>query len=379
MRNGFVHLGRALSGLLLFSLVLPVHAITETYEVPKIISPDWFDYGYASGRLSMPPTGNGRIVDWHRRWPGHEDMFLVPAQCSESRRGLLLHCPQTGCSGGFTCRRDEYCPEDTQMVDGKCLRRVEKDCMGGGVGNPCDPATGNKHQVETDESGVLPVVRIYNSRNARDAGFGFGWSMPFGRRLQVGKETIGVERESGRTEAWRIEQGQATGDPDSPYQVEIRSEDIVLTHGDGRIEYYDLGGRLLVEETVFGQRTRFEYDEDSGRLARIIAPFGHELALAWNEDGRIAKITNPLGDDIAYEYDLAGNLVQVTYPDGSLRQYHYENPDYPHHLTGLTDERGVRFARYGYDDQGRAVLTEHAGEDAGTSPPNERYTIQYHP
>jgi len=51
----------------------------------------------------------------------------------------------------------------------------------------------------------------------------------------------------------------------------------------------------------------------------------------------------------------------VTYPDSSVRQYHYENATFKNALTGITDERGVRYATYGYDTEGRATLTEHAG------------------
>ena len=42
-----------------------------------------------------------------------------------------------------------------------------------------------------------------------------------------------------------------------------------------------------------------------------------------------------------------------------MRRYHYTNPN-PKLLTGITDERGVRYATWSYDDQGRAISSEHA-------------------
>ncbi|WP_455155342.1 hypothetical protein [Cupriavidus campinensis] len=54
-------------------------------------------------------------------------------------------------------------------------------------------------------------------------------------------------------------------------------------------------------------------------------------------------------------------LSSVTYPDGTTRRYLYENLQFPWALTGITDEKGVRFATYGYDLLGRATSTEHAG------------------
>ena len=58
-------------------------------------------------------------------------------------------------------------------------------------------------------------------------------------------------------------------------------------------------------------------------------------------------------------------LKSVTYPSGLSRQYHYENGAYPFALTGITDERGVRYATFAYDDDGRVTRSEHVdGNDA---------------
>ena len=47
--------------------------------------------------------------------------------------------------------------------------------------------------------------------------------------------------------------------------------------------------------------------------------------------------------------------------DNPTKQYHYENTTYIHHLTGITDEEGNRYATYTYDSLGRGLTTEHAG------------------
>src|SRR5690606_26020131 len=51
----------------------------------------------------------------------------------------------------------------------------------------------------------------------------------------------------------------------------------------------------------------------------------------------------------------------VQRPDQAQRIYHYEDSRFPTYLTGITDERGVRYATWTYDDQGRAISSEHAG------------------
>ena len=60
------------------------------------------------------------------------------------------------------------------------------------------------------------------------------------------------------------------------------------------------------------------------------------------QNGLLDTVTSPLGV-ITYAY-TGGNLASVTYPDARTVQYVYEDPGYPHHLTGIIDENGVRYA-----------------------------------
>jgi len=54
--------------------------------------------------------------------------------------------------------------------------------------------------------------------------------------------------------------------------------------------------------------------------------------------------------------------VDISYPDRKeTRVYHYATEPYSNLLTGITDERGIRYATWTYDDQGRAISSEHAG------------------
>src|SRR5690606_32934868 len=59
-----------------------------------------------------------------------------------------------------------------------------------------------------------------------------------------------------------------------------------------------------------------------------------------------------------YGYD-SGQLTSVTQPDGRLRHYHYEESAFPHALTGITDERGIRYATWEYDSRGNATASYH--------------------
>ncbi len=46
---------------------------------------------------------------------------------------------------------------------------------------------------------------------------------------------------------------------------------------------------------------------------------------------------------------------------GPTTTYHYEDITDKFALTGITDERGIRYATYGYDASQRAISTEQAG------------------
>ena len=78
----------------------------------------------------------------------------------------------------------------------------------------------------------------------------------------------------------------------------------------------------------------------------MTGPFGHALSFAYDAAGHLATLTDPAGQPFTYAYDADNNLISVTYPDGAMRAYHYEDARFPHHLTGITDENGVRFASY---------------------------------
>src|SRR5262245_57723294 len=89
-------------------------------------------------------------------------------------------------------------------------------------------------------------------------------------------------------------------------------------------------------------------------------------------------MTTPDGKVYKYNYinllkptDLPSSehlLSQVVYPDNTPQSdadnpsvtYHYEDPLNPYALTGITDERGVRFATWTYDARGRVLTSKHA-------------------
>ncbi|UCH85529.1 MAG: RHS repeat protein, partial [Candidatus Latescibacterota bacterium] len=142
-----------------------------------------------------------------------------------------------------------------------------------------------------------------------------------------------------------------------------------FTNQDNVVEEYDSDGKLVFISQTKGNplAQTLSYDLND-RLTTVTGAFGRTLTFAYNSSDRIASMTDASGN--VYKYTYANdNLVSVLYPDETpsddsdnpKRIYHYEDVDFPNALTGITDERGIRFSTYAYDVQGRAILSEHAG------------------
>jgi YD repeat-containing protein len=155
-------------------------------------------------------------------------------------------------------------------------------------------------------------------------------------------------------------------------------------------EYYDLDGKLLSVRTRNGQTKTYFYSDATTPINVAPSPnyvikiqdnFGRELNFNYDTNGRLAKLIDPSGGIYLYKYDeassmvltgqgLVGNLTSVTFPDNSKRIYWYNeqnntnSQNFPFALTGITDEKGVRYSFYkyiNYNSHPAAIMTENAG------------------
>jgi RHS repeat-associated protein len=260
-----------------------------------------------------------------------------------------------------------------------------------GTGNPCDTATGNKYQDESDyvaPNGQLRLVRHYNSLVQDVTGsFGPSWTDHYNRRLWFLPQSIRAERADARVLRF-LQSGSAytlyghTGE-----RLEAKLDGGGATIGwrlidDDRneTEEYNLDGLLLSIEDRAGLKQTLTYSDAStppsiapkpGLLIRVTDAFGRQLNFVYDSQARVTTATDPAGGLYAFEYDVGGRLATVTYPDTRVRQYHYENASLAYALTGITDENSVRFATWTYDaTTGRAIASEHAGSA-------QRYTLTF--
>lgn len=155
---------------------------------------------------------------------------------------------------------------------------------------------------------------------------------------------------------------------DPTVSLEETSGTWVFTDAQDTQETYDSAGRLTSiryrngqTETLFYELTVAQGgDDNASTLDRVTGPFGHSITFAYDSNGRMQNVTSPVGV-FQYTYDAAGNLETVINPDLTSKTYLYEDLDFENHLTGITDESSIRFATWSYDDEGRAILSEHAG------------------
>jgi RHS repeat-associated protein len=254
------------------------------------------------------------------------------------------------------------------------------------AGNPIQPATGNKRQADVDYVGTggasLTFSRIYNSGSSFDQ----KWTSNFHRSTTWASSGSSATHLFHRPDgsypfAWN---GSAyVADPDVNLRY-IGNGDLVLE--DGRlIEHYTSqqmdqvrtrSGTVLQTLTYSTASTPTSIAPFSGLLIGINNVFGQALSLTYDAQGRMATMTDPGAGLYQYAYDASGSLSSVTYPDGETRTYVYNEPAHTggasggRLLTGIIDESNQRYATFGYDANGLAVLTEHAG---GT----DRYTVSY--
>ena len=96
-------------------------------------------------------------------------------------------------------------------------------------------------------------------------------------------------------------------------------------------------------------------------LSAIGDRFGRQVSIHYDGRGRAWMIKAPDNATYTLSYNGFGALVGVTFPDGTTRQYLYNDARFPFALTGIVDGSGAMYAHFGYDANGLANLTEHAG------------------
>jgi hypothetical protein len=228
-------------------------------------------------------------------------------------------------------------------------------------GNPIVFSIGNKYQEEEDyrrasETFPLRFARSYNSVDGY-------WVHSYSTRLKIatGKTTLFFA--DGRQSPFAV-----SGVTVTPSATELGT----LSQVSGGWRYvssvneifdFDSTGRLTKWTNPYGLFHQLSYAV--GGVVTVTDTYGNSLN--FTQDTRYQPLTmaaTAAGVGIVYNYDAPKRLqtvVTTTGTDVRTRTFHYENTSYPRFLTGITDERNVRYVTWEYDSLGRATKSVYAG------------------
>ncbi len=384
MESVYQVLRRSYVVLLLNSLIVFYSSLTYAEEV---------DYYSSSCRISLSPPSyeacyGTDLIDLGTR--ACESHGLVFGYVRYNYQGSIHHSAR--CTNGgdlLMTPRTLSCNEvltNNQLINiqkALCEKPPKDTCNT--AGNPCQVSTGAKFLNETDiASGSMTFTRNYHSLNLTDNGLGKGWHNPYFKGLTVSGDNLSLGSGTGREEPWGKIDGVWVGDADSDYLVaETGTSGFTVTDSHKNVSEYDSAGRLLSETDAQGRTQSYTYDVEN-RLISIANHYGVSLSFVYSADGKnhVTQVIETNGVVYRYEYDSNDNLIAVIYPDNTTddsdnprRIYHYENTDFPNHLTGITNVDGERYATYAYDSDGKAILTEHAQTTNGIG--QERFQLSY--
>lgn len=235
-----------------------------------------------------------------------------------------------------------------------------------GFGNPTNSITGNKYEEETDlVLGRLSFTRSYNSMARTNGLLGAKWQSQFDAAIRTQSNMYRSTRADGKVMTFGKSGSTYFSNADIVHKMVSLASGWKIIAPDGTVETYDAAGKLLQTVTLAGYTRNFTYA--SGVLQQVSDSDGHSISFTYNGNGLMSSATGSDGRSVAFGYGaVPDRLETVTYSTvGSTEPettflYHYENIAFPYAITGKTDESGVRFATFAYDESGRVVDTTHA-------------------
>ncbi len=260
------------------------------------------------------------------------------------------------------------CPSGTvRYSDGSCHPESTLGKPKACAGNPINLANGEKFQTELDyqdhKSPGLNFIRYYSSvtgkwrhsfssevqkQGTSDGQYDFWVSRvsSFGQRgysLIRGNSVDGIYYESVSPDGGRY--SSAVNGSDITYEDEESGEIYTYTDAGYTVKNPQTGSLITVEHT--------------GRHTWATDRFGRSVSIEHDTEGRLVDFTGVDGIKLTYQY-AEGNLTHLNRGSEVLRQYHYDDQRFPNALTGITDESGIRYATWAYNNAGQAIFSAHA-------------------
>ncbi|WP_220812375.1 DUF6531 domain-containing protein [Pseudomonas paralcaligenes] len=224
-------------------------------------------------------------------------------------------------------------------------------------GNPINTSNGNKFQREYDYSataaGGIQLYRGYNSSTGL-------WSHNYSDRLEISNQDITLITSDGRVSYFLDSGTSLISSTIEPGALTRTSLGFDYISEENKVLRFSSAGKLISVRAV--GRSDVQVNYVAGRI-ELSDSAGNSASLT--EDSRYQPLSfSTSGLSVVYSYGSVGQLESVRKEYSGLvaqRTYHYEDSRDSRLLTGITDENGIRFATWVYDDKGRAISSEHAG------------------
>jgi YD repeat-containing protein len=225
------------------------------------------------------------------------------------------------------------------------------------AGNPINIAIGNKFQVENDFKSAsdsnLTFTRYYNSLDG-------AWRHNYSTFIRFAVGKLSLVRADGRETFFTVDGNTVTPDPTETGILSTSANTSTYTSDTNEQFIFDSTGRLITQIDAVGRTQQLTYVNGT---VTVTSDTGQTLS--YTEDASHQPLSLTAGPlQIAYTYNTNQRLTQLTRTQAGTSQqrlFFYEDSRNVNLLTGITDERGVRFATWAYDAQGRAISSEHAG------------------
>ncbi|WMR33036.1 DUF6531 domain-containing protein, partial [Metapseudomonas otitidis] len=224
-------------------------------------------------------------------------------------------------------------------------------------GNPINISIGNKVQsivdAPTASNSLISLTRIYNSADGV-------WRHSYSTHLEKYGSSLILVRADGRETKFQLQDGVNSYGIAASGILTRQGEEWSFEEPNGTTFTFNSALRLSRITEKNGQWRALTYFD---ALITITDSFGNTATLRQDAEYQPKQFSMG-GTLVSYTYNSIRRLTAVTTTRDSVvssQTYHYEDTRNPNLLTGITDERGIRYATWTYDDQGRAISSEHAG------------------
>jgi YD repeat-containing protein len=267
--------------------------------------------------------------------------------------------------GGDECVVGAWDPREDKCIAGPTQGPPPSACgvpgatgnlAGSLTGNPINFTNGNKIQQVTDYAGSLSVPsfhRVYNSIDKK-------WRHSYSHRLDIfDNQNATLHLANGKTIPYDIYWTPAQPFTLDAGRLERKNNVWTYTDFDNQQFFFDTTGKFTGGLSAEGVRYTLSYE--GGRITDASTQ-GKSISFTQAPDGQALQLTTP-EQTFSYQYSdgqLTGMSSDVS-AQNYVEQYHYEDARSPKLLTGITDARGVRYVTWTYDEQERAISSEHAG------------------